>query len=37
VKDPKWPWFVLKDIEVIPGAPTMRTCEQIMEERAKAK
>ncbi|TET86645.1 MAG: hypothetical protein E3J34_03455 [Dehalococcoidia bacterium] len=37
VRDPKWPWFVLKDIEVIPGAPTMRTCEQIMEERAKAK
>jgi len=37
VRDPKWPWFVVKDIEVIPGAPTMRTCEQIMEERAKPK
>lgn len=37
VRDPKWPWFVLKDIEVIPGAPMMRTCEQIMEERAKSK
>ena len=37
VRDPKWPWFVLKDIAVIPGAPTMRSCEQIMEERAKAK
>jgi branched-chain amino acid transport system substrate-binding protein len=37
VKDPQWPWFVLKDIEVIPGAPTMRSCEDIMAERAKAK
>ena len=37
VRDPKWPWFVLKDIEIIPGAPTMRSCEQIMDERAKTK
>ena len=33
-KDPNWPWFVLKDIETIPGAPTMRTCDEIMLERA---
>jgi branched-chain amino acid transport system substrate-binding protein len=37
VKDPKWPWFVLKDIEVIPGGPTMPSCEQIAQERAAAK
>ena len=33
-KDANWPWFVLKDIETIPGAPTMRTCDEIMLERA---
>jgi len=37
VKDPDWPWFVLKDVEVIPGAPTMRTLDQIKAERAAKK
>jgi len=37
VRDPKWPWYVLKDIEVIPGPPTMPSCEQILAERAAAK
>ncbi len=37
VKDPKWPWFVLKDITTIPGPPTMPSCEQIQAERAAAK
>ncbi|MCJ7685152.1 MAG: ABC transporter substrate-binding protein [Desulfobacteraceae bacterium] len=34
VKDPNWPWFVLKDVVIIPGASTMRTIDQIMTERA---
>jgi branched-chain amino acid transport system substrate-binding protein len=34
VKDPKWPWFTLKDVEIIPGKPTMRSCERIAAERA---
>lgn len=37
VKNPKWPWFDLKDISVIPGGPTMPSCEQIAAERAAAK
>jgi len=36
-KSPDWPWFVLEDQVVIPGAPTMRSCEEIMAERAAAK
>jgi len=36
-KIPDWPWFVLEDQVVIPGAPTMRSCEDIMAERAAAK
>lgn len=36
-KDPKWPWFVMKDITVIPGQPTMASCEQIAKDRAAAK
>jgi len=37
VKDPKWPWFDLKDITMIPGGPTMPSCEQIAAERAAAQ
>ncbi|MBI5969016.1 MAG: ABC transporter substrate-binding protein, partial [Deltaproteobacteria bacterium] len=36
-KSPDWPWFVLEDVKVIPGGPTMRSCEEILAERAKAK
>jgi branched-chain amino acid transport system substrate-binding protein len=37
VRDPNWPWFVLEDTTVIPGGPTMRSCDQIMAERAASK
>jgi branched-chain amino acid transport system substrate-binding protein len=37
VKNPKWPWFDLKDLTIIPGGPTMPSCEQIAAERASAK
>ena len=37
VKDPQWPWFLLKEITVIPGGPTMPSCQQIEAERAAAK
>lgn len=33
-RDPKWPWFVLKDITSIPGDNVMESCEEIMAERA---
>jgi len=36
-KSPDWPWFVLEDVKVLPGGPTMRSCEEILAERAKAK
>ena len=36
-KDPKWPWYIVKDVEIIPGAPTMPTCDEVAAERAAAK
>jgi len=36
-KSPDWPWLILEGIQVIPGGPTMRPCDEIMAERAAAK
>lgn len=35
VRDSKWPWLVAKDVTVIPGGPTMMSCDKIMELRAE--